>query len=297
MRLQNAADSYFLAIDGILSPATVKWYSNHLKSLVDQLGEEPIETITIDQLRLWRHTITSRTTRYQNDKYHREQPGPLSPEYIAGSVRAVRRLFSWLEIEERMDHNPARRLEKPIAPIAVRKGITPADRDKLFAAVRNNRRDYAILRFLASTACRRAGIAGLRVQDLDLDDRTATLREKGRGGNKKEREVYYGRETAAALRAWLKARPNQKDPRLFLLAATGIYQVVKRAAKRAGVTGRWCPHQWRHAAIRGWLNNGMPLSKASQLAGHSSVKITGDIYGTSNQKELAEAADRYVWSD
>jgi hypothetical protein len=41
----------------------------------------------------------------------------------------------------------------------------------------------------------------------------------------------------------------------------------------------------------------MPLSKASQLAGHSGVKVTGDIYGTSSAAELHEAADRYQWSD
>jgi site-specific recombinase XerD len=296
MNIHAALNAYFLAIDGILSPATVRWYRSHLASFETYHANRDIDDLTIDDLRAWRKTLTSKTTRYKNDKFHHEQPGKLSPDYIAGSVRAVRRLYSWLEAEGRIDRNPSRRLEKPPSPIAYRKGITPADRDKLFAAVRANPRDYALLRFLASTACRRAGAAGLLVSDLDLDTCTAVIHEKGRGGNRKDRPVFFGRSTAQAIKHWLTVRPKQTAS-VFDLKPNGIYQVLRRAAKRAGVTGRWAPHQWRHAAIRGWLNNGMPLSKASQLAGHSSVKITGDIYGTSNQNELQTALNTYQWSD
>ena len=297
MELKTAADVFILSIDGILSPATVKWYRAHLKGLVARLGDTDIDTITIHHLRAWRKTLTDRTHRYQDDKYHRRQNGPLSPEYIAGSIRAVRRLWTWLQKEGITERNPTHRLEKPRAPAPSRKGITPADRDRMFATVRGNARDYAILRFLASTACRRAGAAGLTIFDLDVEQRSATLHEKGKGGNKKERQVYFGLSTAAALRAWLRARPTTPDTRIFMLSASGVYQVLRRAASKANVDGRWCPHQWRHAAIRGWLNNGMPLSKASQLAGHSSVKVTGDIYGTSNQTELQAALDHYQWTD
>ena len=74
-----------------------------------------------------------------------------------------------------------------------------------------------------------------------------------------------------------------------------IYQVLKRLASQAGIESGFNPHNFRHGAIRGWLANGMPLSLASQLAGHSSVNVTGDIYGTANESELARAHDIYSW--
>jgi integrase len=296
MDLRTAVSAYLLAIDGIVSPATFVFYKFRLTSLVEFLGDRDLSTITIDDLRAWRKTLTSRTTRYTDDKYHRAKSGPLSPVYIAGFIRAARRLFSWLEQEGRTDRNPARRLEFPPQPKKVRKGCTAADRKAMITAARqsdNPIRDVAILRLFESSACRRAGAALILAADLDLANRRAIIREKGRGGNRKERTIFYSDAAAKALQAWLRIRPAGKDPRLFCLGVTGIYGVFRRLAAAAGIETKWSPHQWRHGAIRSWLNNGMPLSKASQLAGHASIQITGDIYGTSDEAELATARDRY----
>jgi integrase len=296
MNLSAAIGWFLLSKEGIVSPNTIKFYVSRLNSLNDSLGERELDTITIDDLRAWRKSLTSKTTRYKDDKFHRAKPGPLSPAYVDGFIRAARALFAWCEAENRLDRNPARRLESPPKPKKVRKGITASDRKAIITQAANSSnpiRDTAILRLFESAACRRAGAALIRLDDLDLPNRRATIREKGRGGNQKERVICYSEETAAALRAWLTIRPDTDDPRLFLLSPTGIYQVFKRAARRANVSGKWSPHQWRHGAIRTWLNNGMPLSKASELAGHSGTQITGDIYGTSNPSELSAARDRY----
>lgn len=298
MDLATATGTFFLAIDGILSPATVRFYSFRLATLIDQYGYRELETITTNDLRRWRKTLTDKNHRYENDKYHHEQPGHLSPDYIATFVRAARALFSWLEKEGHIDHNPARRLEKPSTPIRRHNGIDQANRTKLIAAC-TDARDAALVKFVNSTGCRRAGAAGLLLADLNLANRSAIVREKGRGGNNKEREVKFSEDTAEALSAWLairhtKRQTRTKNPNLvFYLGVWGVYEVFRRAARRAEITVRWCPHQWRHGAIRRWLTAGMPLSKASELAGHSSVKVTGDIYGSSNTAELAAARDRF----
>ncbi|MBX3079067.1 MAG: tyrosine-type recombinase/integrase [Cryobacterium sp.] len=38
-------------------------------------------------------------------------------------------------------------------------------------------------------------------------------------------------------------------------------------------------HTLRHSAATAMLNTGMPLHVVSRLLGHSSVAITGDVYG------------------
>jgi integrase len=62
------------------------------------------------------------------------------------------------------------------------------------------------------------------------------------------------------------------DPRNALRA-------LKVAAKRAGLPAEVCLHTFRHTAITVMLDNGVSLKVVSEIAGHSSVAITGDIYG------------------
>jgi site-specific recombinase XerD len=300
MDLAAAVGWYLLARDGIVSPATLTWYRSRLAHLVNALGERDVDTITTNDLRAWRKRLTDQATRYTDDKYHRQQPGKLSPAYVDSFIRAVRALWSWLLSEGYTDRDPTRKLERPPQPKPVRKGITAAARAAMLKAAKagdNPERDFALLKFLDSTGCRRAGAALVRVEDLDLANRRVVVREKGRGGNNKSRTVHYSAETAAALERWLTWRPKTKDTRLFLLTISGISECLERTARRAGVTCPCSPHQWRHAAIRRWLNNGMPLNKASALAGHSSTKVTGDIYGTSSDEELAQARDKWGGDD
>jgi integrase len=52
----------------------------------------------------------------------------------------------------------------------------------------------------------------------------------------------------------------------------------KAAAKRAGLPNATL-HSLRHAAASQMLNSGVPLFTVSKTLGHSSVSVTGDIYG------------------
>lgn len=299
MDLASAVGWFLIARDGIVSPATLTWYKSRLAHLVTALGERDVDAITTNDLRLWRKRLTDQTTRYADDHYHRQQTGKLSPAYVDSFIRAVRALWAWMLSEGYTDRDPTAKLERPPQPKPVRKGITAADRERMLRAAKqtdNPERDYALLKFIDSTGCRRAGAALARIDDL-MPERRVVVREKGRGGNRKERIVHYSEQTAAALRRWLAIRPKTNDPRLFLLTVTGITEVFERIADLAKPDGKVSPHQWRHATIRRWLNNGMPLNKASALAGHSTTKLTGDIYGTSTDDELAQARDRWGGDD
>src|SRR5688572_25400925 len=56
-------------------------------------------------------------------------------------------------------------------------------------------------------------------------------------------------------------------------------RAFKAAAKRAGLPTSVGLHTLRHTAASVMLENGVPLKIVSEILGHASVAITGDIYG------------------
>jgi integrase/recombinase XerD len=307
MILNQGIELFMLSMEGVKSPLTIKWYLGKLKPLKEQLGAVMIEQIDLNGLRSWRAKLSKRQCKWEDHPSRPTVKGSLSMDTINAHVRAVRRLFQWFLDEGISQNNPASRLEHPPSKSRCRKGINPTDRDRMIQAASNNR-DLAILMVLADTACRVGGLSDLRVDDLDLEHRRAVVREKGRGGHGKERNIYFLPETCKAIERYLAVRPDKDDDHLFLglrrggknhgwhgLTEEGIYQVLRRIAKREKIKKNYNPHAFRHGSIRGLLVNGMSLAEASQIAGHSSVKVTGDIYGGFNDEELQRAHDRYSW--
>jgi site-specific recombinase XerD len=75
------------------------------------------------------------------------------------------------------------------------------------------------------------------------------------------------------------------DPRNALRA-------LKTAAKRAGLPSSVGLHTLRHSAASVMLSAGVPLKVVSEVFGHASVAITGDIYGHVSPEVSREALAR-----
>ena len=147
-----------------------------------------------------------------------------------------------------------------------------------------------MLLFFRDTGCRAGGVYNLLTHNLDILHNKALIREKG----DKERTVFFTSEAALALAMYASARKNPHEEEHFFLNEQfhtpltyfGVYRVFSRLAKEAKIKTKFSPHEWRHAAIRSWLQAGLNLKSASEIAGHSSEKVTGDIYGTLEAEEL-----------
>jgi len=307
LTLAGALDRFIVAMNGVKSPKTITWYRSLLQSLVDYLGAEArIGEIEIDDLRLWRATLVGKESRYVGHPKMKPKKGGISPVTLHAHVRACRHFFRWLAAEGKLEGDPAARLELPPKPKAVRKGIGDEERGKIVAALacpacRNQERDVAMIAFLDDTTCRAAGVVGLTLENLNLKGRAAIVLEKGLGGNRKSRFVFFSPLTEQLLEDWLSIRPEHDSERVFVqatgepLSEKGLYEVLRRAARRAGVKRGWNPHNWRHGTIRRMLKKGINLGIVSQLAGHASSAITSDIYGTLDDRELREAVEGVMW--
>jgi site-specific recombinase XerD len=321
MQLSEALQEFDLAKTGVTSPATRRWYQARLKSLMGMLGDAEIETITARDLRLWRAYLVDKKVRWDNHPHRVEQEGGLSPTTLYDHVSACRIFFRWLAQEGLLAENPASQFKLPPLPKdEPKKDISQENAVRIINAARGNLRNFAILRFLADTGCRACGVAGLRLRDIKLEpDKVgryrATVYEKGRGGKKKVRRVYFKPLTAIAIAEYLKVRPEidadlvpeddvdriwvkQQSGRPKLpLQEEGIYRMIERYAKALKIKGKWNPHAWRHAFAHGILDNGGDLKILSQLMGHGGIQVTADAYGYRVDKILADHHAQYSWLD
>lgn len=278
------------------SERTAESYAAALAALVDFLGaDRAVEGVTIADLRAYVARLRGQGVRYAAHPGRAPVPGGLAAATIASRVRAVKRLFRFLEDEGAIVGNPARRLLQPRPGRGVQpKAITAEDLRLLLAATGGadvmQRRDRAVVLFLADTGCRAGGLAGLRLGDLSLDRLQAQVTEKGQ----KTRLVYFSPVTAAALAAWLEARPESASEHVFLnlrrpgegLTANGLKELLRRLGKKAGCKGPHNAHAFRHGFARAFLQSGGNLSHLADLLGHSSVLTTWASYAIFNTEEL-----------
>lgn len=282
--LKMAIDT-FIEIDTMgKSGKTKSWYEKRLQIFQREIGDREIISILEIDLFTW---------------YKKLENSKLAPDTKHGYIRAVKKLFKFLFHRGIISANIAQDLRLPKLPKRSRKGITDDNAKAIIEATRKIPRDFALVQFLESTNARRAGIAGLKISDLALDApeplcRRAIVHEKG----DIDRTVIMSQNALNAIKQWLMIR-NVKSEFVFTnakgqpLTPDGVSEVIDRYKKKLNLKGNCSPHQWRHRWCRRQIQNKMPLPQVSQLAGHKSIVVTADFYGTFAIDELQEAYDRY----
>ena len=204
MQLSEAIEALGIAtkVDG-RSSRTVQGYREKLGYLLAFLGDVAVETITVDDLRRFIASLMDERVLFEGHPTRKKRKGKLSPHTVQSYVRHTKRLFSWLAEEDRIDTNPAKRIkvQKP-----KRREVKAISRDDFLAILATteggqviDKRDRAIILLLADSGARAGGVCGLRVQDVDLEGRTAEVVEKG--GH--FRFIYFTETTAQAIHDWL----------------------------------------------------------------------------------------------
>ena len=152
--------------------------------------------------------------------------------------------------------------------------VPPVTADGLTAV-----RDAALLEFLYATGCRVAEAAALRLDDVQLEARTALV--TGKGG--KQRLVYLTESAARSLRTYLRdrfaAHPESRSvPAVFLnrrggaLSDRGMRLAVSRYRHQVGKPVS--PHTFRHSFATHLLNGGADIRTVQELLGHASLSTT-----------------------
>jgi integrase/recombinase XerD len=146
-----------------------------------------------------------------------------------------------------------------------------------------------------ASGLRASETTGLEVGDVDL--RRGLVRARGKGS--KERVVPVGAKATAAIQAYLRSgRPRlvrgAAERALFVnfrggpLTRQGLYKIVRRHARAAGLDGRMSPHTLRHSFATHLLAGGCDLRSVQEMLGHADISTT-QLYTHLSGEELKEA--------
>jgi integrase/recombinase XerD len=155
-------------------------------------------------------------------------------------------------------------------------------------------RDRAMLELFYSSGLRVSELAGLSLQQVDLEN--GFVRVFGKGS--KERIVPLGRMATEALQTYLAAGRShfvkKKTGSAFFLSARGvaisrktIWVLVKKYTKTAGVTKVVKPHLLRHSFATHLLGGGADLRAIQEMLGHANISTT-QIYTAVEETRLTE---------
>jgi len=220
------------------------------------------------------------------------------PATAANRYRGLQQFFHWAVQEGEIKVSPMVNMQPPNVPDAPPPMLNDADLGKLLRACAGTdfsaRRDTALICLLLDTGCRRSEIAGLVLDDLDLDN--CCIHVTGKGA--RPRTVPYGRKTAHAIDRYLRVRAQHRDaerPELWVgragpMTPNGIHQTVKDRGAQAGLEGLHS-HIFRHGFAHAWLSNGGQEGDLMRLAGWKSRQMLAR-YGASAADQRAREAYR-----
>lgn len=239
--------------------------------------------------------------------------GELSRNTVWSYVKAVRGFLAWaksegedVDAEARLPKLPQRHIE-----------VLTRDEVQCMEDVADSERDKLIVRMLADTGVRVGELVKLRERDLVEQSRTeAFLRVVGRsqgGGAKGDRYrmVPLSPALAKRLRRYVeRSRPaDATSDRLFVsrrrsvnggydaITESGVQQMIRDVAERAGIRKRVHPHLFRHSAATFMLQRGMNPLLVAQVLGHTSLAMIQRVYAHLTPTDAHQALMQVLRTD
>ncbi len=262
---------------------TSQAYQNDLKKLQAFLEKQEVSSVSkISETNLNSYVLTL------------EKEG-LSPASVSRNIAAIKAFILYLIRHGVIQGDPSERIKPPKVQKKSPQVIEAALVDKLMEQpdlqTRKGIRDRAILELLYATGIKVSELIAIKVSDINLSARYITC------GDRRERNIPFGKSAKAALQAYLNVRPGYFDKNgkelLFLntageqLSRQGLWKILKGYAKTVGLD-ELNPNAIRHSFAAHMLENGADLGSVQEFLGHADITTTQAYltHGYKNSREV-----------
>ncbi|MCK4521279.1 MAG: tyrosine-type recombinase/integrase [Nanoarchaeota archaeon] len=138
-----------------------------------------------------------------------------------------------------------------------------------------NPKHKLLVEILYSSGLRVSEAVTLKIDDLDLEDKTGTIRS---GKGKKDRNIILSQNIIGHIKGYISKR-NDKNPYIFNIKERHIsirqaQKIIKQAAEKAGIKKRVFCHALRSSFATHLLESGTDIRIIQELLGHSNLSTT-----------------------
>lgn len=210
----------------------------------------------------------------------------ISSSTSARYLSALKGFFKYLSSQEYIEKDPAeilstriteRKLPAVLSFIEINEIIEAPDESKILGL-----RDRAILELFYSCGLRVSELINIKLSDLYFEDEV--IRVLGKGS--KQRLIPIGSSAVYWITEYLKkVRPSlekklKSENKIFLnnrgtkLSRMGIWKIVDRYVKEAGIEKEFHPHTFRHSFATHLLEGGADLRAVQEMLGHADISTT-----------------------
>ncbi len=216
---------------------------------------------------------------------------------VKRKIASLKAFYNYLEMEEKIEANPLRRirmdfreekvLPRTIPAVQVERLLTfmyslQNDKDLTPWQRKNVERDLAVVELLFATGLRISELCHLRPDRVDLEQGILCIRGKG------SKERYIQIANTAVLCQVKKYRAHWRKEiqaeQFFFLNRYGkryseqsARKMIKKYARQAGICLNITPHMFRHTFATLLLEEDVDIRYIQKMLGHSSI-LTTQIY-------------------
>jgi integrase/recombinase XerD len=218
-------------------------------------------------------------------------------------LSGIKSFFSFLEIENELQNNPAKLIETPKTGRKLPDFLTVEEMERIISSIDLSEplglRNAAIIETLYSCGLRVSELIDLKISNLYFTDEFVRIIGKGN----KERLVPIGERAIKSLNLYIDRRKlifvDRKAEDIVFLNRSGkkltriaIFNLIKKYAKKAGIVKNISPHTIRHSFATHLIENGADLRAVQQMLGHESI-LTTEIYTHLDQTFIRNAILSY----
>ncbi|MEZ4884406.1 MAG: site-specific tyrosine recombinase [Chitinophagales bacterium] len=214
-------------------------------------------------------------------------------------LSGIKAFYKFLMLEEWIKRNPVKHLESPKIGTKVPTILSVEEINQMIAAIDLSKpegeRNKAIIEVLYGCGLRASELTSLKISNLYLQAGFVRII----GKSNKERLVPINQSALKQVliykeqvRVHQPIKPKMEDF-LFLnrrgknLSRVMIFNIVKQAAKEAGIQKVVSPHTFRHTFATHLYEGGADLRAIQEMLGHESITTT-EIYSKIDQSYLRD---------